>query len=454
MNLVIVGCGPMPCERRFAVMAPGARTWQMLQTCVRGLAAAGHTSPEVTVLGLEQEPRAQGAFPFEVVVPLDDSPSGPICNVRYVPLTYEPFMALAGGDAAGSPLPDRVDAIVGTASSQPCATAAALAARLGVPLWVDFFGDPFAEIQTKAELSPDAREENDTRMHHVWKLHLAALLRGDAFSALSRRQRHAVIGQLGAAGRLNRHTAGTDLVAAIPFALFPPDVPPAPDSGRLPGGDFTVMWCGSFNTWMDVDALVGGLAGAVERNPRIRLLVVGGAIPNYHGDGFAQFQEGVRDAGIAHAVDIVGWQPLGEIRRLSARCCAGLNVDRPSYEALLGSRTRIVQFVAAGLPVISTVATELSEELRDAGLLLPFQLGDAASLTDALLNAATRQTELAETGRRGPAFVLDQYGGERAGAALAAWVAQPRFAPDKDAEGNNAEGNPLVDFWRGAEGTS
>ena len=443
----------MPCERRFAVMAPGARTWQILQTCVRGLAAAGHT-PQVTVLGLEQEPRPEGAFPFEVVVPLDDSPSGPICNVRYVPLTFEPFMALADENGGGGALPDEVDAVVGTASAQPCATAAALATRLGVPLWVDFFGDPFAEIQTKAELSPEARGENDTRTHHVWKLHLASLLRGDAFSALSRRQRHAVIGQLGAAGRLNRHTAGTDLVAAIPFALFPPDVPPGTDGGRLPGGDFTAMWCGSFNTWMDVDALVGGIAGAVTRNPRVRLMVVGGAIPNYHGDGFGQFQEGIRDAGIAHAVDIVGWQPLGEMRRLYERCCVGLNVDRYSYEALLGSRTRIVQFVAAGLPVISTVVTELSEELRDAGLLLPFQLGDAASLTGALLDAAGRQSELAENARRGREFVLEHYGGADAGSALAAWVAAPRFAPDKDAEGRNAGENPLVEFWRGAEGTT
>ena len=448
MSLLIIGSGPMPCERRFAVMAPGARTWQVVQTCARALAAAGRP-PEITVIGLEQEERAEGAYPFDVVVPLDDSPSGPICNVRYVPMTYERFTALPR-EQKDQHLPERIEAIVATSSAQPCATGAGVAARFGVPLWIDFFGDPFAEIQTKAEMSPDARAENDTRYHHVWKLHLAALMQGDAFSALSTRQRHAVIGQLGAAGRLNCNTAATDLVAALPFALFAPDLPPEAIRRRLPGADFTLMWCGSFNTWMDVDALVGGLVAAVTRNNRIRMMVVGGAVPNYHGDAFDAFRNGVQEAGIEHAVDFVGWQPLDALQRLYERCEAGLNVDRFSYEALLGSRTRIVQFLGAGKPVVSTIVTELSRELQAQRLLIPFKLGDPASLADALVQAASAQDALHEMGQRGRQYMLDCMNAATLGSRLAAWSTAPTFAPDKDSRGAPANDNPLTEFWQNA----
>jgi len=444
----------MPCEPQFPVMAPGARTWQIVQTCARALARSG-TTPRIIVAALEQQLRTGGNHAFDVVVPLDDTPSGPVCNVRYLPLTFDDFLAFGTGKATEVPmsdLPDDVTAVVATASSQPCATGAALAQRLGVPLWVDFFGDPFTEIQTKAASAPDQRSENQTRLHHVWKLHLAAMLQGDFFSALSERQRFALIGQLGAAGRLNRHTAPHDFVAALPFGLFASDIPARHGATRLPGTEFTAMWSGSFNTWMDVDALVGGLAQAVATNPRIRLLVVGGGIPNYHDDAFTRFCAGVKSAGVAHAVEMTGWQPLSELRNLYPRCQVGMNVDRASYEALLGSRTRIVQFLAEGKPVISTVVTELSQELAGAGFVLPFELGNATSLAEALVAAAARQTDLRELGMQGREFVMKRFGAWQLGEKLGAWICAPHFSPDKIKGVAGGDDNPLTTFWRDRAG--
>jgi hypothetical protein len=59
----------------------------------------------------------------------------------------------------------------------------------------------------------------------------------------------------------------------------------------------------------------------------------------------------------------------------------GLNVDGPNYETLFGARTRILAMAAEGLPVATSVGTELSEWLDDARAALSWQMGDADSLS-------------------------------------------------------------------------
>ena len=439
----------MPCEPQFPVLAPGARTWQVLQTVAHALAA--ESGPHrIMVFALEPSPRENaGPIAVSLAVAGDPFPG----EISYVPCSYDDFVALSGREAPERfSIPDKVDAVVGCASIQPCATAAEFAAARRVPVWIDLFGDPIAEIQSKAELYPDQREENDQLYLHVWRLLLKALHHGDAFSALSERQREAVIGQLGPAGRLGRRTRGEHLVSTIPFALFPGDFPPEVSDALIDDSEtFTVMWCGSFNTWMDVDALVEGVASALKQEQRLRLLVVGGRIPNYNEESFGRFVEGIRSAGVDGAVELLDWCSLEETRRLYVRCDAGLSIDRFTYEALLGSRTRIMNFLAAGRPVLSTVITELTEELAREGYVLPFRPGDGADLARALVEAALMgRSGARELGARGRRFVEERFAGARAGCPLADWIRAPRFARDKNTEGRHFDDNPLIGFWQRA----
>jgi len=456
MKIVVFGAGPMTGEPSHAVMAPGARTWQMAATAAGALSRLWPDKGRVVVCGLEAHAREEppGGIEFRAggqplrVVPADSRDPVGGCFIEYHPFDYETYVRLPeSGHAA---LSGDFAAVIGCASAQPCATAAAFAAARRLPLWIDVFGDPLAEVQTKAQLEPDKSADNDMRTTHVWKLMLPSLLQGDAFSALSARQRLALIGQLGCAGRLNRQTAGCDMVATIPFGLMPCDAPEIPPAGGARRGQVTLMWCGSFNTWMDVDTLVGGIVEAFRVEERLRLLVVGGRIAGYNEASYEQFAEAIEGAGISARVRMHDWVPLGELQRLYAACDAGLSIDRPSYEAWLGSRTRLVHFLAAGKPVISTVCTELSEDLAARGFLLPFRMGDAADLARVLLDVAARAAELGDLGRRGREFVLEHYNTETLGAPLAAWLANPVFAADKQPDGSHQPDNPLTSFWADA----
>lgn len=445
MNIVIFGSGPMPCEPQYPVLAPGARTWQILQTAAGALAASGRGGT-IRVCGLEAAPRPEAAA-HEVPVALAAAPG---VEITYLPRTFDEFVTLAGPEVLGQ----TADAVIGCASVQPCATAADYAARAQAPLWVDLFGDPIAEVQSRAQLEPHARHANDDLYVHVWRLLLRALVQGDRFSALSLRQREALIGQLGAAGRLGRRTRGEHLVHALPYALFPDDLqaltPAESPAFSWEGEDsFTVMWCGSFNTWMDAGTLVEGVSKAFSEEPRLRLLVAGGRIRDYHENSFEHFRDGMERAGLSQRIEYADWCSLQETRGLYARCDAGLSIDRFTYEALLGSRTRIVNLVAAGKPVISTVITELTSDLARDGFVRPFEAGSGADLARALVETARLGRDgAARLGARGRAYVAGAYGGETCGLPLARWIVAPAFARDKGPQGGHDLDNPLIRFWK------
>lgn len=438
-------------------MAPSARTWQIVRTVAYALLKKSGNEPRIIVFGLEAQARPDPDFRLDLrlssaSLALKEGAPGEAdtgCHVTYVPRPYESFVRLSDLSLPENEhWAETVDAVVGCASLQPCSTAAQFAAVRRVPVWIDVFGDPFSEIQSKAELAPDEEQANDCHYHHVWKLYLPVLLTGDIFSALSARQRYSLIGQLGAAGRLNKMTSAHDLVATIPYAVFPGDA--AEPAASQSKGDFVVMWCGSFNTWMDSGSLAEGVVQAMKRNPRLKLMVVGGRIPGYNDSAYAAFTEAVKDSGAESSVRFLDWKPFGEMQKLYPVCDCGLSIDRYTYEAVLGSRTRIVNFLAAGKPVISTVVTELTEELAAKGYVLPFEIGDPEDLARALAEAAGRKDELQEIGRCARGYIFSRFDGVKAGLPLAQWIAAPRFAPDKTATGLPDPANPLTSFWHEA----
>lgn len=438
MKIVIFGSGPMPCEPQFAVTAPGARTWQVVQTAAEALRQTGDADP-ITVFGLEPADRRG---PVTVEIPPVD-PGDPPFPCMYYPLGYEKYIQLA------QPADDMLDAVhraecvIGCASLQPCSTASAFARHTDIPFWADLFGDCFAELQTRAEQCAD-HATNNTTFHHAWKLLLPVLLGADMFSALSERQRYAVMGQLGIAGRLNRFTGTHDLIHTVPFGLFPADFPP--QSPLASTRELTIAWSGSFNTWMDSATLVQGLEIAFRAVPDLHLLVQGGRVQGYSEKAYDDFVEGTRKAGLEERLTLLDWQPLARTRELYSQCNAGLSIDRYSYEALLGSRTRVVNFLASGMPVISTVVTELTEELAAQGYVIPFELNNPESLAQAISTVAASKRSMQALGAAGRKYVANRFDGRKTGSALIEWLKAPALAPDKI---QASASNPLLSFWKG-----
>ena len=412
-RVLVLGCSPLPFENQRMNYAPGTRTWQL----ARPLAAAGHAVCVVC----SRIPGAYGEGLSEVV---ELARAGAVIYT----LPRQVF-------DSGRSLPDLVEAfapeILVGASALPSRRAAQLAGDR--PLWVDLFGDPMAEAQAKAAVEGAGAGEDRGDMAYFY-LTSDLLARGDAFAAVSERQRHAVIGQLGLAGRLNRATQGLELVHTLPCALWQgrddddDDDRPPPDD--VAPGDFVVLWSGGFNTWGDVDTLFEALELAMAERPEIRFVSTGGAIVGQDEDSYGRFAVRVHASKLRDRFLLKGRLPAIEASRYLARADLGVVTEKPIYERTLGSSARMVDWLGRGLPFVCAGVSELGATLAARDCVLTYVPGDARELARRLTAAAADPGALCALGERGRAFALEHLSFERTARPLLEWVASAERLPD------------------------
>ncbi len=416
----------MPFEKDEPAQGPGIRTWQL----VKPMCDAGHT---VLALCL----RTEGTFPN---LTEDAVRSEPYPNLTMYNLTHRAFTdmvqmrKIAGGF--------RPDAIVGAASVLPNYVASRMADL--APFWADCFGDPICEIQAKAELYGKKRCADE--LFGVWKYYRIILATADHFSSLSDAQNHALIGQLALLGRLGPETGGHRFIDTIPCGVeaaapeFQKPSPPLLRGRKFPEDAFVVCWSGSYNTWIDTDLLFEGLEEAMERIPRLVFLSIGGGTEGYNENVYEDFCRRIESSPRRERYILCGWVSYEDVPRYYAESDVGINVDRFTYEGVLGSRNRIVQFLRYGLPVVTTSLSEISQRLAQRGLVYTFKMrspdstfSGSESLAALLERLAQSPDELIETGRKGQAFVLREYSFARTVRPLLEWVATPKRSPDNAA---------------------
>ncbi|MBK8049508.1 MAG: glycosyltransferase family 4 protein [Anaerolineales bacterium] len=195
--------------------------------------------------------------------------------------------------------------------------------------------------------------------------------------------------------------------------------------------DFVVLWCGGYNTWTDADTLFAGLEQAMAANPRVHYVSVGAstyAAPDNLYERFCQLAAKSRFAGRYH---LLGWRPWSEVETYYRESDVGINIDALHYETLYGTRTRLVEMIASGLPIITSLGAELSYLLRDAGAALTFAVGDAAALGAAVQSMADDRALTGKMAAAALVYAQNDLSFAATTAALRQWVQHPALAPDK-----------------------
>jgi glycosyltransferase involved in cell wall biosynthesis len=302
-------------------------------------------------------------------------------------------------------------------------------ACLPVPIWLDFMGQPMAERQLLADVYA-----SDDGLRDQWTYVLPSLLAGDRFSACSERQRFMLLGELGATGRLNRQTAHVDLVSVLqPFHLFDRKFKHTRDVLRgicVRADDFVVLWSGGYNTWTDVDTLFEGLERAMAQHPKVVFVSTGGAIPGHDDRTFSRFRQKVESSPNKSRYEFCGWVPTEDVQNYFLESNAAVNVDRWSIEGEVGTRTRLMDWIMAGLPAVSTILCEFSKDLAERRFVTPFRIGDPQDLGIKLAALAADCAPAMERVRDAQEYLRETLAPETALARLAAWVDDPQPAPD------------------------
>jgi len=418
-KILVIGTGPLYSPEIKVFCGQSLRTWHVAKT----LRDAGHAVDLIVM-------QTDGHAP-------DGEVAGQIAHARYEGLNYgiihtwEPDAVLGVLQQAHDS--SDYDCIVAVNVN-----AAAIAARLRthLPMWCDLMGHMMGEAQAKCGV-----ERSNELLLHFWSRQRRALRRADKVSVSAHKQMYAVLGELGVLGRLGFENAAHPFCAVVPIAADPMfldlDLPVATKRFRgdlFPEESFTVLWTGGYNTWTDVETLAAALSLAMEQVPRMRFVSTGGAIPGHNESTYPQFQDLMRRSGYIDRCHFLGWVEGEEIPPLYAECDLGLNIDGLNYETLLGGRNRLVNMMAAGLPVLTTLGTELSEIICDNRLGYTVHIGKVQEFADALIRASKISPERRQLGQRGRSYVKEHFSPEAVMRPLLKWAAAPFMAPDNEAK--------------------
>lgn len=422
-RVLLGGVAPLPFEELQKNYGPGIRTWQF----ARGLVQAGH---EVQIVAMrvgdaytKAEQTSRDTRGGVEILRVDDHSFLKGDVVGEVIREYDPEV-LVGATIYGSN---------------------ALARHAGnLPLWADQFGHVMAEAQAKAALDRDNR-----LLSHFWGLLEPVLRRADKFSVVSGRQRLAAIGELGAIGRLTAETCGYEFIEVLPCSQDPyPE--PTLSAGTLrsklvPEDAFVVLWSGSYNVWSDVDVIYRALTKAMSEEPRIHFVSTGAEVPGYDESTYQRFKALCATSEHRQRFHLLGWRPTSEIPSIWNDADLGVLTERAIYEGELGSKNRVVQWLAFGLPVAYNRIGDLGDLFASESLGAVFPVGDVEALSALLVETARNPRSSRERAVVAKRYVAENLSYAATTAPLCRWVAAAERAPDagKAPQVSSPEERPL-----------
>lgn len=254
------------------------------------------------------------------------------------------------------------------------------------PLIVDLY-DPF-ELEKLAQfpaMAPELREGVDRESERDVAMISRA---GDFYICASERQRDFWLGLLLGAGRLNQQTYAQDnefraLIDVVPFGI-PPHPPSAPTPvlkgvhPKIGVNDKLLLWGGGLWEWFDPLSLVEALAVVVQSRPDVKLYFAAG---NHFDSAIvpampivAQVRERAETLGLWNTHLFFGdWIPYDERGAYLVEADMGVSIHKSGIESRYASRTRLLDYVWAGLPILTTGGDPIAEEVvqRGGGIVIP-----------------------------------------------------------------------------------
>ncbi|HEY76454.1 MAG TPA: glycosyltransferase family 4 protein [Thermoflexia bacterium] len=315
-------------------------------------------------------------------------------------------------------------------------------AESGKPLVVDLY-DPFLleDLQRKAHMDwLDRLISYENYLEALW-LQLRA---GDFFICAGEKQRDYWLGMLSAAGRVNPYTYQDDpslrrLIAVVPFGL--PAEPPQHTHPVLKGvspfiqpHDKVILWGGGIWEWFDAPTMIKAMPRILAHRDDVKLFFMGIKRSN---------QERARTTAVEQAIALSkemglygthiffnDWVPYDERQNYLLEADVGVSLHLDHVETRFAFRTRLLDYLWAGLPIVATVGDVMGETLAAQGLATLVAPGDVEGVARAILDVLRDPIDCQERRDR-IQEVAKNYRWDIVVKPLADFCAAPYTAPDK-----------------------
>lgn len=211
------------------------------------------------------------------------------------------------------------------------------------------------------------------------KLQLAI---GDFFICASEKQRNYWIGMLNAMGRLNPYNYDSDntlrnLIDVVPFGI--PSEPPVYSNlsirdviPEIREEDKLVLWGGGIWNWLDPITAIKAIWEITRSRKDIKLVFMGIKHPD---PKLPEMKKCIEAINLAKELDLYGksvffneWTPYNLRQTFLLDSDAGLSIHSERIETEFSYRTRVIDYIWARLPVITTEGDSIAEMVKNENI--------------------------------------------------------------------------------------
>jgi glycosyltransferase involved in cell wall biosynthesis len=315
-----------------------------------------------------------------------------------------------------------------------------LLARLDKYVIVDLYDPILLSILAQYEGNNTSLNASYNLMHQVLERHMAL---ADFSICASERQRDYWLGRYCALGRLTPDLYKFDrsfrkLIDVVPFGLSQKE--PARTGPGMKGSvpqiasdDFVLLWGGGIWNWFDPITIIEAVSKLVPKYPRLKLYFLGVKSPNPE---VPLMEMAVRAQQRAQELNIYNknvffcetWTSYEDRVNylLDADAAVSAHFDLP--ETRFSFRTRVLDYLWAGLPILTTCGDQLADMIAagQAGEALPY------GNVDSWANAIARLMESADLQRKyqqGSSELAKQFHWNNVSKPLLEFCANPHRLP-------------------------
>lgn len=242
--------------------------------------------------------------------------------------------------------------------------------RLIVDLYVPIYIEALAGERMPAD---EDSYESYLRSVSLWN---EIFKRGDHFICAHDSQYDFYLGVLSAMGRVNPiNIRDFNLLSIVPFGIS--NVHPTKGENVIRGkkvkeDDFVLLWFGGLYPWFDILPLLHAAKTLSKVHKSLKLVIVGGRNPfvveeEFQSQYFKALAFSQKHNLLHRSIFFVDWIPYEERGRWYAESDVVISLYGDGLENRYSWRTRVVDYVWGGLPMILSSGDSLGKTLEDRG---------------------------------------------------------------------------------------
>jgi len=188
-------------------------------------------------------------------------------------------------------------------------------------------------------------------------------------------------------------------MTAVPMGVDMEMFPSRNDPSDEPGDELWIVYLGSLGRARRLEFLLDAFATVVKALPKARLMLIGeGDEP----EDRPRLEDYTAQAGLTDRVVFTGFLSREHAMQHVQRAAVGVSPIRPTPMYDVASPTKILEYMAAGRPVVANDQPDQKQVLEDsrAGICTPYEVGAFAGALIEILGNRDAARSMGQRGRR------------------------------------------------------